>query len=101
MRTRDLDFTLLTLARDGRPTDGAALDTIATRLPSATDCFVFSHGWLYGREEARQGAARFFSLLDGPLGVLGDLVRPLRVAVHWPSKPFGDEGSDGRSCAPD
>src|SRR6266542_2262258 len=95
MRTRDLDFVLLPLTRDGRPAEPASLDTLQARLPAATDCFVFSHGWLYDREEARQEAGRFFSLLDGALGPLGDRVVPLRVAVHWPSKPFGDEATRG------
>src|SRR6266545_5208568 len=104
MRTRDLDFVLLPLTRDGRPADPASLDTLQARLPAVTDCFVFCHGWLYDREEARQEAARLFSLLDGALGPLGDRVVPLRVAVHWPSKPFGDEatrGADGTHPEPE
>jgi hypothetical protein len=97
MRQRDLDFTLLTLTRDGRLADPSSFEAFAARLPGATDCFVFSHGWLYDREEARQAGARFFSLLDGALGPLGDRVRPLRVAVHWPSKPFSEEDREGRA----
>jgi len=40
MRTRDLDFVLLPLTRDGRPADPASLDTLAARLPAVTDCFA-------------------------------------------------------------
>jgi hypothetical protein len=86
---------LLALTRDGRIADEAALDTLAQRLPAVTDCFVFCHGWLYDRGEARTEAARFFSELDGALEPLRDRVTPLRVALHWPSKPFAGE-SDGQ-----
>jgi hypothetical protein len=95
MRPRDLEFVLLTLTRDGRLADPSSFEVFAARLTGATDCFVFSHGWLFDREEARQAGACFFSLLDGALGPFGDRVRPLRVAVHWPSKPFAQDDGDG------
>jgi hypothetical protein len=52
------------------------------------------HGWLNDQAEVRQGAERFFGHLDAALRPLGDQVVPLRVAIHWPSKPFADVGSD-------
>ena len=58
---------------------------------SATDCFVFCHGWLHDEAEARQEGARFFTLLDGALLLLRDRITPLRVVLHWPSKPVADQ----------
>ena len=85
MGARDPGIMLLSLARDGRMITPRALDTLEEQLPTATDCFVFCHGWLVDQAEARAGAARFFSHLDGPLRPLGERVVPLRVAIHWPS----------------
>jgi hypothetical protein len=72
-------------------------DAIRERLAAATDCFVFCHGWLTDQAEAREGAARFFAHLDGALRPVGERVRPLRVAVHWPSKPFAEPDPEHRS----
>ena len=91
---RDLGTVFLPLTKDGRIGDDRALAAIEERLPLATDCFVFCHGWLYDRAEARADAARFFSLLDGALAPLRGRLRPLRVALHWPSKPFAEEPSE-------
>ncbi len=87
----DLGTVFLPLTKDGRLGDDRALAALEERLPLATDCFVFCHGWLYDRAEARAEAARFFSLLDGALAPLRGRVRPLRVGLHWPSKPFAEE----------
>jgi pimeloyl-ACP methyl ester carboxylesterase len=89
-----LDVLLLPLSRDGRVADPIALDRLARRLPGVADCFVFCHGWLFDRAEARNEAATFFGHLDA---ALGDRARAsvLRVALHWPSKPFGDETESG------
>ena len=46
MRSRDPGVLLLSLTHDGRLINPPALDTLQERLPSATDCFLFSHGWL-------------------------------------------------------
>ncbi len=70
-------------------------------MPAATDCFLFCHGWLTDQAEARDGAARFFAHLDGGLRPLGDRVRPLRVAIHWPSKPFAEPDPESRSVRDD
>jgi hypothetical protein len=86
----------LALNRNGRVRDEAALDRLAQRARGATDCFVFCHGWLHDEAHARHEAVRFFALLDGALLALGDRVRPLRVALHWPSLPFAS--IDGRSA---
>ncbi len=80
---------LLSLHADGRIASHAALDRLAELIHHVTDCFVFCHGWLYDAAEARVEAARFFGLLDVALQPLGDRVVPLRVAIHWPSKPLG------------
>jgi hypothetical protein len=96
MRSHDQDVLLLSLTRDGRLVDPRAFDAIQDRLPDATDCFLFCHGWLVDQAEAREGAARFFTHLDGALRPLGDRVRPFLVAVHWPSKPFADPDPESR-----
>jgi hypothetical protein len=87
---RRLDVLPLTLAKDGRLANEAQVERLARGAASATDCFVFCHGWLYDEVEAREDAARFFALLDGALAPLGERVVPLRVGLHWPSKPFAD-----------
>jgi hypothetical protein len=78
------------LTRDGRVRDEAALDRLVGRAREATDCFVFCPGWEDDEANARHAATRFFALLDGALLALGDRVTPMRVALHWPSLPFGD-----------
>ncbi len=91
----------VTLTKDGRLADRAQLERLAKAAESATDCFLFCHGWLYDETETRQESARFFALLDGVLAPLRERVVPLRVALHWPSKPFeeappaNDPGSAG------
>jgi hypothetical protein len=95
------DVLLLSLTHDGRLVSPRPFDTVRERLRTATDCFVFCHGWLHDQAEARRGAERFFSHLDEALRPLGDHVVPLRVAIHWPSKPFADVGSDRRRCLPE
>jgi hypothetical protein len=84
------DLLLLSLARDGRLVNPRPLDTLQQRLAASTDCFLFCHGWLNDQAEARDGAQRFFGHLDSALRPLGERVVPLRVAVHWPSKPFAN-----------
>jgi hypothetical protein len=70
-----------------------AVDRIKRSLPGVTDCFLFCQGWLSEPGEARHEAARFFAVLDGALAPLRDRVVPLRIALHWPSKPFGETGT--------
>jgi len=90
---------LIPLMRDGRPAQPRALDALEGRLPGSSDCFLFCHGWLYDEAEARADAERFFAHLDGALRPLGDRVAALRVAVHWPSKPFTEPEAGDRNSA--
>jgi hypothetical protein len=90
------DLLLLSLSGDGRLTNPRPLEALQQRLPAASDCFIFSHGWLNDYAEARDGAQRFFALLDVALLPLDERVVPLRVAIHWPSKPFANGEADGR-----
>ncbi len=78
----------MTLTKDGRVADRRQLDRLARGAEAATDCFLFCHGWLYDEAEAQLEAARFFALLDGVVAPLRERVVPLRVGLHWPSKPF-------------
>jgi hypothetical protein len=98
MRARDGEVILLPLKPDGRLAHPGAIDAFEDRLARATDCFVFCHGWLYELIEARVEATRLFALLDTALRPLGDRVVPLRLAIHWPSKPFA-EPAPGRQPA--
>jgi hypothetical protein len=85
---RGLDILPVTLTRDGRLANTVQLERVAKAAMSATDCFLFCHGWLYDEGEAQQEAARFFALLDGVLAPLRARIVPLRLGLHWPSKPF-------------
>ena len=96
MGPRD-DVLLLSLTRDGRLASPRPFELLQARLRAATDCFVFCHGWLNDPLEAREGAQRFFAHLDQALRPLGDRVVPLRVAIHWPSKPFADAETERRT----
>jgi hypothetical protein len=87
---RGLDVLPLTLTKDGRLANEAQLERLAEAAGAATDCFLFCHGWLYDEAEARQEAGRFFALLDGVLAPLRPRIVPLRVGLHWPSRPFAD-----------
>jgi hypothetical protein len=98
MCARDRGVILLSLTPAGRLADPGAIEAFEDRLARATDCFVFCHGWLYEQIEARGEATRFFALLDTALRPLGDRVVPLRLAIHWPSKPFA-EPAPGRQPA--
>jgi hypothetical protein len=99
-RRRDGEVILLPLKPDGRLAHPGGIEIFEDRLARATDCFVFCHGWLYEQVEARDEATRFFALLDTALRPLGDRVVPLRLAIHWPSKPFA-EPTTGRHSAGD
>ncbi len=96
---RGLDVFPLTLRKDGRVASGVQLERLAEAAGSATDCFLFCHGWLYDEAEARQESARFFALLDGVLAPLRERVVPLRLGLHWPSKPFADRALTGEAGA--
>ena len=87
---RGLQLFPLTLTTDGRLARSVELERLARAAEGATDCFLFCHGWLYDEAEARQEAGRFFALLETVLAPLGDRIAPLRVGLHWPSKPFAD-----------
>jgi hypothetical protein len=84
------DVLPITLAKDGRLTNDIQLERVERAAASATDCFLFCHGWLYDEAEARQEGARFFALLDSALAPLRERVVPLRLGLHWPSKAFAD-----------
>lgn len=58
----------------------------ARRPTASSSC----HGWLYDEADARQEAGRFFALLDAVLAPLGERITPVRMGLHWPSKPFAD-----------
>ncbi len=96
------DLLLLALTRDGRLATPRPFDAVQQRLGSATDCLVFCHGWLNDQAEAREGAERFFGHLDAALRPLAERVVPLRLAIHWPSKPFanGEEEGSGAGAEP-
>jgi len=100
VRAREREVLQLSLTPDGRLAHPAAVEALEEQLPRATDCFVFCHGWLYEQTEAREEAARFFALLDTALRPLGDRVVSLRLAIHWPWKPFA-EPTIGRQSAGD
>jgi hypothetical protein len=89
------DLLMVSLTRDGRLANPRPLDALHQRLGSVTDCFLFCHGWLSDQAEAREGAERFFGQLDAALRPLGDRVVPLKVAIHWPSKPFANGEAEG------
>lgn len=99
MGPRD-DVLLLSFMSDGRLASPRPFEVFRERLGAATDCFVFCHGWLTDQAEARDGALRFFAHLDTALQPLSDRVVPLRLAIHWPSRPFADPTPARRAGQP-
>ena len=87
---RATDVVRLALTRDGRLPKRDVIDRLRLAVGAATDCFVFCPGWLGDEAEAFHASSRFFGLLDAVLVPLRDRIRLARIAVHWPSKPFGD-----------
>jgi hypothetical protein len=51
---------------------------------------VFCPGWLGDESATREATCRFFALLETVLAPLRDRIRVARIAVQWPSTPFGD-----------
>lgn len=97
---RRRDVLPITLTKDGRLANDVQLERVEKAAASATDCFLFCHGWLYDEAEARQEVARFFALLDGALAPLRERVVPLRLGLHWPSKAFSDAALTRSSVSP-
>ena len=89
-RRQGQDLIVLSLTPDGRLRNEAVMTRLLEAGRSATDCFLYCHGWRYDEAEAREDAARFFALLDQALVPLRHRVAPLRVALHWPSKPVSE-----------
>ncbi len=94
------DVLPIMLTKDGRLANDVQLERVEKAAASATDCFLFCHGWLYDEVEARQEAARFFALLDGALAPLRERVVPLRIGLHWPSKAFADAAITRGAASP-
>jgi hypothetical protein len=86
-----VEVVALSLTKDGRVAGDRAFSQIRRLLPACTDCFVFCPGWLDDPGETSQEARRFFTLLETAMRPLGDRIRPLRVALHWPSRPFAED----------
>jgi hypothetical protein len=87
---RSREILPVTLTKDGRLADRVQLERVAKAAGSATDCFLFCQGWLDDQAEAHEKSVRFFALLDGVLAPLRERIVPLRLGLHWPSKPFAD-----------
>ena len=83
-------IVVVRLTSDGRLADPGAMDHLAERAAGATDCFLFAPGWLDDAGDTRREAGRFFARLHTGLTPVRDRIRPLRVALHWPSKPSAD-----------
>jgi hypothetical protein len=78
----------LSLTGDGRLADAIQLARVASAAATASDCFLFCPGGLEDGAEARHDWARFFALLDGALAPAREQIAPLRLGLHWPSRPF-------------
>jgi hypothetical protein len=90
-RRQGSDVLSLTLTPDGRLRDEALIPRLLEAGRSATDCFVFCHGWPHDDDQAREEAGRFFALLDQAMAPLRDRVTPLRVALRWPARPLAEQ----------
>jgi hypothetical protein len=77
-RRQGQDTILLSLTPDGRLRNEAIMSRLLEEGRSATDCFLYCHGWLYDEAEAREDASRFFALLDQVLVPLRNRIAPLR-----------------------
>lgn len=112
-------YALLAFDEEGRERtddpdarDGPFSRRILTDLESArpTDVFILSHGWKGDMPAAIEQYDRWIAAMDrSPDRAEAERrrrgFRAFRIAVHWPSQPWGDEeiglGGAGAFAAPD
>jgi hypothetical protein len=88
---------------DGTLLSERILDAVRATDPKVTDVFVMSHGW-------KGDVASAIEQYDRWIDVMGDCTEdrararevrpgftPLLVGFHWPSLPFGEEGTGGNA----
>ena len=88
---------------DGSLLSERILDAVRATDPKVTDVFVMSHGWKGDVDSAIEQYDRW-------IDVMGDCTEdrararevrpgftPLLVGFHWPSLPFGEEGTGGNA----
>ena len=72
------------------------LDDVSSDV-TITDVFLFSHGWMGDIPAAIDQYDHWIGAMEARAAEKDRMVRlrpnfkPLRVGVHWPSKPWGDE----------
>src|SRR5262245_57960942 len=98
----NLEYALITfdergLERTDDPTGGPfslqVKNDIQRKAPS--DVFLFSHGWQGDVPSAVDQYNRWIGAmwkLDSDRLAMGKDFRPLFIGLHWPSRPWGEEG---------
>jgi hypothetical protein len=68
-----------------------------SRDPTITDVFLLSHGWMGDVPAAIDQYNRWIGAMDARtadcdrIAQLRANFKPLRIGIHWPSKPWGEE----------
>jgi hypothetical protein len=68
-----------------------------------SDMFIFSHGWQGDVASAIQQYDLWIDslmALSADAAKMGPQFRPVRIGLHWPSKPWGDEGLASAGAGP-
>jgi len=98
-----LTYYLISFDKDGKERDEPDGKKLSEQIFSAlakepiTDVFLMSHGWMGDVPAARRQYNEWIGAMAGQTADIEKIkerrsgFRPLMIAVHWPSKPWGDE----------
>lgn len=99
-----LSYYLIAFDDQGRERedDPAGLMSLVTTAAltgqPVTDVFVFSHGWMADLPAAQRQYGKWVKAMADSRGDIEQLAgirpgfRPLLVGLHWPSRPWSEEG---------
>lgn len=100
----DLSYYLIAFDDQGREREDdpaglmSRVTTAALTGQPITDVFVFSHGWMADLPAAQRQYGKWVKAMADSRGDIEQLAgirpgfRPLLVGLHWPSRPWSEEG---------
>lgn len=109
----DLRYYLIAFDDQGREREDdpaglmSQVTTAALTSQPITDVFVFSHGWMADLPAAQRQYGKWVKAMADSRGDIEQLAgirpgfRPLLVGLHWPSRPWSEEGLGAASFGVD